>query len=67
MSICKFCGQEKEQIVSHIIPKVLYQLEKYGGVVDVDVKNTRIKKDPKHQNGVKETLMCKGCDTALFF
>lgn len=65
VGICKFCGQEKELIASHIIPKVLYQLEKYGSVVDVDVKNTCIKKDPKHQNGAKEALMCKECDTAL--
>lgn len=65
VGVCKFCGQEKELIASHIVPKVLYQLEKYGSVVDVDVKNTRIKKDPKHQNGVKEALLCKECDTEL--
>lgn len=32
MSICKFCEQEKALIASHIIPNVLYQLEKYGVV-----------------------------------
>jgi len=65
VSICKFCEQEKALIASHIIPNVLYQLEKYGVVVDIDVKNTRIKKDPKHQNCAKEALMCKECETAL--
>lgn len=65
MSICKFCEQEKALIASHIIPNVLYQLEKYGVVVDIDVKNTRIKKDPTHQNWAKEALMRKECETAL--
>lgn len=65
MSICKFCEQEKALIASHIIPNVLYQLEKYGVVVDIDVKNTRIKKDPKDQNGHKEPLMCRECDTVM--
>ncbi len=65
VGICKFCGQKKELIESHIIPKVLYKLTELGSVVAVDTKNTRINVNPKEQNGHKEPLMCKECDTAI--
>lgn len=65
IGICKFCGQKKELIESHIIPKVLYKLKEHGSVVVVDTKNTRINVNPKEQNGHKEPLMCKECDTAI--
>ena len=53
VGICKFCGQKKELIESHIIPKVLYKLTELGSVVAVDTKNTRINVNPKEQNGHK--------------
>lgn len=65
VGICKFCGKEKELIQSHIIPKVLYKFGENGGVVEVDVKHVKINNNPKEQNGHKEPLMCKECDTAM--
>lgn len=65
VGICKFCGKERELIKSHIIPKVLYRFAENGGVVEVDVKHTKINKHPQDQNGHKEPLMCKECDTAM--
>jgi len=65
IGICKFCEKEKELIESHIIPKVLYKLPENGPVVAVDVKNKRINVNPRAQNGQKEPLMCKECDTAI--
>ena len=52
-------------IESHIIPKVLYNFPKHGPVVSVDVKHKRVVNSPKAQNGCKEPLLCKECDTHL--
>lgn len=65
VGICKFCGQERELIKSHIIPKVLYRFAENGGVVEIDVKHMKINQNPQEQNGHKEPLMCKECDTAM--
>lgn len=65
IGICKFCGQEKELINSHIIPKCLCAINKNGGFVSVNEKENQIDMDAKHQNGIKEPLMCAECDTAL--
>lgn len=65
IGVCKFCGQEKQLIDSHIIPKCLYKLEKTGSLVEVDVQKKRIDRNPSGQNGYKERLMCAECDNKL--
>lgn len=63
--ICKFCGQEKELIKSHIIPKCFYQLKIRGPMTAIRPGS----KDPidkkNYQNGLKEPLMCTDCDNKL--
>lgn len=62
--VCKFCGQNKEIIKSHIIPKSFYQLkkqERYEGI-----EPHKLLLDKVHsQNGHKEPLLCKECDNKL--
>ena len=62
VGICKFCGQEKELINSHIIPLVFYKMKENGPIVGVNVKKKRIETNPHQQNGIKEPLMCAECD-----
>lgn len=64
IGICKYCGQEKELINSHIIPKCFYQLKTLGRMLTVDVKRQKIDVT-KHQNGHKEPLLCAECDNRL--
>ena len=63
--ICKFCGQEKELINSHIIPKSLCRINEIGPMVAIDSKRNTFEHNPIHQNGKKEYLMCKDCDNLL--
>lgn len=63
--ICKYCGQEKELINSHIIPKSLCQTDKFGPMVGVDSVSKRFDHNPKHQSGQKEPLLCKECDNLI--
>jgi len=63
--ICKYCGQEKELIKSHIIPKSLYQFKKLGGVVGINVKERKLDKNPDFQNGINMPLLCENCDNMI--
>jgi hypothetical protein len=64
VGICKFCGQKKELINSHIIPKCFYQIKTMGSMSRINSKTQQI--DYKnHQNGLKEPLLCKECDNQL--
>lgn len=64
ISVCKFCGQNKEIIKSHIIPKSFYQLKKQERYEGIDPN--RLFLDKVHsQNGHKEPLLCKECDNKL--
>ena len=65
IGICKYCGQERELIKSHIIPKSLYQFGKLGGVVGINAKEHKLDKDPAFQNGINMPLLCKDCDNML--
>lgn len=62
--ICKYCGQHTKLIKSHIVPKSLYQIDKWGSYTGIDAK--QIVLDKVHsQNGFKEPLLCKTCDNKL--
>ena len=62
--ICRYCGQYTKLINSHIVPKSLYQINKWGPYTGIDAK--RISIDKVHsQNGFKEPLLCKICDNKL--
>ena len=63
--ICKYCGQEKELIKSHIIPKCMYRLKETGPLIGINDLNYTIDTNPIHQNGIKEPLMCKECDNII--
>ncbi|MBR6412691.1 MAG: hypothetical protein IKS41_05995 [Alphaproteobacteria bacterium] len=63
--ICKYCGQEKELINSHIIPKNLCQIDKNGPMVGIDSLTKTFDHNPIHQNGAKAYLLCKECDNLL--
>jgi hypothetical protein len=64
IGICKFCGQEKELINSHIIPKCFHQIKTMGNMSHINTKTQQI--DSKnHQNGTKEPLLCEKCDNQL--
>ena len=63
--VCKYCGQEKELINSHIIPKSLCQIDKIGPMVGIDSVSRKFDHNPKHQNGQKEPLLCKDCDNLI--
>ncbi len=63
--ICKYCGQERELIKSHIIPKALYQFDKLGGVVGINEKEQKLDKNPAFQNGINMPILCKECDNML--
>lgn len=63
--ICKYCGQEKELINSHIIPKSLCRIDELGAMVAIDEKKKKFDHNPIHQNGLKEHLLCKECDNLL--
>ena len=65
IGICKFCGEEKKLINSHIIPKCFYRLHETGGISVVNVKEKKIDRDPKQQKGLTEPLMCKDCDNKI--
>lgn len=64
IGICKFCGQEKELIASHIIPKCLYQLNKHKQMVGIQPSHKVIDK-VNYQNGFKEPLLCAEHDTEI--
>lgn len=63
--ICKYCGQEKELINSHIIPKSLCRIDEIGALVGVDSKSNKFDRNPVHQSGQKEPLLCKECDNLI--
>lgn len=63
--ICKYCGQEKELINSHIIPKSLCRLDEIRSMVAVNSKEQIFDHNPIHQNGKKEPLLCKECDNLI--
>ena len=63
--ICKYCGQEKELINSHIIPKSLCQIDEVGPMIGINSISQRFDHNPKHQNGQKEPLLCKECDNLI--
>lgn len=64
IGICKFCGQEKELINSHIIPKSFYQLKVWDRFAGINFTSKHL--DLKcSQNGLKEPLLCKTCDNLL--
>ena len=67
IGFCKFCGEERELINSHIIPKCFYQFKELdlGGMHTVIPPEKRIDKSPHRQNGFKEPLMCAECDNAM--
>ncbi|PKL90758.1 MAG: hypothetical protein CVV21_11435 [Candidatus Goldiibacteriota bacterium HGW-Goldbacteria-1] len=65
MSICKFCGEKKEMIDSHIIPKCFYQLQKLGNVAVIKPSENKIDRNPNFQNGFKEQIMCAECDNEI--
>lgn len=62
---CKYCGEEKELINSHVIPKSLCCLKETGNLISIDAKKKKFDKNPIHQNGIKEYLMCKNCDNLI--
>lgn len=64
IGICKYCGQEKELIRSHIIPKCFYQLKDLGRTTCINAKTQQIDMT-HHQNGWKEYLLCRKCDEKL--
>lgn len=64
IGICKFCGQEKELIESHIIPKCLHQLNKHKQMVGIQPSHKVIDK-VNYQNGFKEPLLCATHDTEI--
>ena len=64
IGICKFCEQEGKLVNSHIIPKSFYRLKELGIAAQMDYKNLSIDVR-KHQNGLKEPLMCAECDNKL--
>jgi len=62
--ICKYCGQYTKLVKSHIVPKSLYQIDKWGPYTGIDAKQVFI--DKVHsQNGFKEPLLCEICDNKL--
>lgn len=63
--ICKYCNQEKELICSHIIPKCLFRLDQLGPLASINSKEYKIDRNPIHQNGMKEYLMCAECDNEI--
>lgn len=65
MGICKFCGQKKDLIASHIIPKCFYQLRTRGPVMAIRPGSKAPIDKKNYQNGIKEPLMCKDCDNKL--
>ncbi len=64
VGICKFCGQERELIKSHIIPKSFYRLKERGRFAAITPSDRRVD-IVHHQNGFKEHLMCSNCDGSL--
>lgn len=62
--ICKYCGEEKELIKSHIIPKCLYKLSKRGNMIKFDFATNSTDK-VNYQDGLKEPLLCSDCDNDL--
>ncbi len=64
ISVCKFCGQNKEIIKSHIIPKSFYQLKKQERYEGIEPHKLLLDK-VYSQNGHKEPLLCKECDNKL--
>lgn len=64
LGICKFCGQKKELIKSHIIPKCFYQIKTWGNMSRIDTKEIKIEAK-NYQNGLKERLLCRKCDNQL--
>lgn len=64
VGICKFCGQERELIKSHIIPKSFYRLKERGRFAAITPSDRRVD-IVYHQNGFKEYLMCSNCDGSL--
>lgn len=64
LGICKYCGEEKELIKSHIIPKCLYKLPEFGRLITIETVTKNVNK-VNHQNGLKEPLLCSKCDKEL--
>lgn len=62
--ICKFCGQEKELIDSHIIPKCFYQIKTRGNMT-LFRPSKKLIDSRNYQNGQKEPLLCAECDNKL--
>ena len=56
-AICKYCGQEKELINSHIIPKSLCQTDKFGTMVGVNSVSKCFDHNPKHQNKYEKSRL----------
>lgn len=63
LSICKFCGKEKQLVQSHIIPKCLHATNQ-GRMVGINA-TTKFDMNPNAQNGYKERLLCADCDNKL--
>ena len=63
--ICKYCDEEKELIDSHIIPKSLCRIDEFGPMIGVNPVSQKFDRNPKHQSGLKEPLLCKECDNLI--
>lgn len=64
VGLCKYCGQEKTLIASHIIPKSFYDMKNQGSYVGINYKDSKLDK-ARFQNGHKEHLLCAECDNKL--
>lgn len=63
LGICKFCGEEKQLVQSHIIPKCLHATNQ-GRMVGINT-TPKFDMNPNAQNGYKEPLLCADCDNKL--
>ena len=61
--ICQFCKKEKQLILSHVIPKCLYDTSQ-GRLIGITT-NAKFDTNPNIQNGYKERLLCIECDNKL--
>ena len=60
MKTCKFCGESKKLINSHIIPKCFYHKEK-GIAINANYKAF----EACPQNMLREKLFCESCDNSF--
>jgi len=63
MGVCKLCGEDKQLVKSHIIPRSFYMQFRKIDNRGIHIASTEADKPPKRsQTGIYERIVCRDCE-----